>query len=80
MPMTSPHSKSPVLASFGAAVRVARASAGTSQKDLANRSDIDRSYLGAIERGDQNPGLLHIARIAAALDTSVMELMKNSGL
>jgi transcriptional regulator with XRE-family HTH domain len=80
MPMTSPHSKAPALAAFGAAVRATRTAIGVSQEELALRSGIDRSYLGAIERGDQNPGLIHLVRIAEALDTSVSALMKDAAL
>ncbi|MES2016999.1 MAG: helix-turn-helix transcriptional regulator [Pseudomonadota bacterium] len=80
MPITSPHSKDPTLSAFGAAVRMARVANGISQEELALCSGIDRSYLGAIERGEQNAGLLHLVRIAAALDTSVAALMEAAGL
>lgn len=80
MPINSPHSKEPVLMSFGAAVRAARMAKGISQEELALRSGIDRSYLGAIERGDQNPGLLHLVRIVAALGTTVADLMRAASL
>ena len=80
MPIASPHAKDPCLIAFGAAVRSARADAGVSQEELAHRCGIDRSYLGAIERGDQNSGLLHIVRIASALGTTVAELMAKAGL
>jgi hypothetical protein len=36
--------------------------------------------LGAIERGEQNSGLLHIARIAAALGVTVSELCATAHL
>ncbi len=80
MPITSPHSKDPTLSAFGAAIRMARVANGVSQEDLALRSGIDRSYVGAIERGEQNAGLLHLVRIAAALNTSVAALMEAAGL
>lgn len=80
MPIYSPHSKDPTLAAFGGAVRAARVADGVSQEELALRSGIDRSYLGAIERGDQNPGLLHLVRIAEALGTTVAALMKEAAL
>ena len=80
MPITSPHSKQPALAAFGSTVRAARIAAAMSQEELALRSGIDRSYLGAIERGDQNPGLLHLVRIAEAIGSTVHELMKDAEL
>lgn len=80
MPISSPNSKDPALVLFGAAVRVARTVKGISQEELAHRSGVDRSYLGAIERGEQNTGLLHLVRIAAALETTVGDLMTRAGL
>lgn len=80
MPNTSPHAKEPALVAFGAAVRAARVDGGISQEDLAHRSGIDRSYLGAIERGEQNAGLLHLVRIAAALGIPLAKLVAGAGL
>ena len=37
-------------------------------------AELDRSYMGAIERGEQNPSLWIIARIADALEVTVSEL------
>ena len=75
MPIASPHAKNKVLTAFGAGVRRARKAQGVSQEELALKCEIDRSYMGSIERGEQNTGLLHIARIAKALDMKVAELM-----
>jgi transcriptional regulator with XRE-family HTH domain len=80
MPNTSPYAKEPALVAFGAAMRATRVGKGISQEDLANDSGIDRSYLGAIERGEQNAGLLHLVRIAAALDIALADVMAMAGL
>ncbi|WP_343027631.1 helix-turn-helix transcriptional regulator [Massilia sp. MP_M2] len=80
MPISSPNSKDPALVSFGVAVRVARIVKGISQEELAHQCGVDRSYLGAIERGEQNAGLLHLVRIAKALETTVGDLMTRAGL
>lgn len=80
MPISSPNSKDPALVLFGAAVRMERALRGISQEELAHRSGIDRSYLGAIERGEQNSGLLHLLRIATALETTLGDLLTRAGL
>jgi transcriptional regulator with XRE-family HTH domain len=80
MPIISPHANAPALAAFGAAIRAARAARGMAQEALAHGCGIDRSYLGAIERGDQNPGLLHVVKIAEALGITVETLMKDAGL
>ncbi|MGZ5233231.1 MAG: helix-turn-helix domain-containing protein [Burkholderiales bacterium] len=80
MPATSPNAKEHVLVAFGTAVRNARKDVGISQEELAHLSGIDRSYLGAIERGDQNTGLIHISKIASALGIKVAELMMRADL
>ena len=64
-----------VLAAFGAAVRRLRSERGWSQEELADRVGIDRTYMGGVERGERNLGLVNIARIAAALEISLTQLM-----
>lgn len=80
MPIPSPHAKDEALLAFGAAVRDARKERGISQEELALRSEIDRSYLGSIERGEQNSGLLHMVRISHALNIKIEELMAKAQL
>ena len=61
---------------FGAAVRQLRAKAGVSQENLANIANIDRSYMGAIERGTKNVTIKNICKIAKALEKNPSELFK----
>lgn len=63
-----------LLLQFGKRVRVIRKAAGLSQEALADQADIDRSYLGAIERGEVNLTLTKIHQIAKALRISPKEL------
>jgi transcriptional regulator with XRE-family HTH domain len=53
-------------------------SAGLSQEDLADRAGLDRSYIGGIERGERNPTLSVIEKIAEALNLSLAELFSAS--
>lgn len=55
---------------FGKRVRGIRKDAGLSQEALADGAGIDRSYLGAIERGEVNLTLTKIHQIAKALRIS----------
>lgn len=64
--------------SFGQAVRAARASAGLSQEDLAHRAGLDRSYIGGVERGERNPTLSVITKIALGLEMSLADLFSYS--
>ena len=53
--------------SFGRRVRGVRESYGWSQEGLADRARLHRTYVGTIERGQRNPSLLNIIRLATAL-------------
>ena len=61
-------------AAFGRRVRDIRLRQGLSQEDLANLSELDRSYVGGIERGERNVGLDNIYRLAEALGTDPVTL------
>ena len=63
-----------ICVSFGHRVRQIRRSRNWSQEELAARAGLDRTYIGAIERGERNPGLVNIVRIAGALGVSVGDL------
>ena len=47
-----------------------------SQEALAEKAELDRTYISGIERGVRNPSVLSVVRIAKALGTSVSELGK----
>lgn len=80
MPISSPNAQEAPLIAFGNAVRAERSGQGVSQEELALRSGIDRSYLGAIERGEQNAGLLHLVRIASALNVPLAKIVEQARL
>lgn len=56
------------LVAFGEAVREARKSRGYSQEAFGDLCEIDRSYMGGIERGEHNLALLNILKIIDALE------------
>ena len=81
MPISSPrHAEEPSLVALGLAIRQARKVRGISQEELAHQSAIDRSYMSSIERGMQNPGVISVIRIAAALKMTTAELMVEAKL
>lgn len=67
-------SREPVLEKFGHNVREKRETLGLSQEALADAADLDRTYIGGIERGERNPTLISAIRIAKALKSSVSEI------
>jgi transcriptional regulator with XRE-family HTH domain len=61
---------------FGKRVRNLRQSKGYSQESFADTVDLHRTYIGAIERGEQNVSLDNIEKIAKALKVKVSELFE----
>jgi transcriptional regulator with XRE-family HTH domain len=71
MPAKETH---PALKRLGANVRALREKMDISQEKLAEIADLDRTYVGGLERGERNATLGSILRIAKALKTTVSEL------
>jgi XRE family transcriptional regulator, regulator of sulfur utilization len=59
---------------LGQLIRVRRDALGISQEDLAHEAGMDRSHLGAIERGEGNPAYGSLLAIAEALGVSLAKL------
>lgn len=64
------------LVNFGNRVREIRKEKGLSQEALASLADIDRSYMGHIERGEKNITLTKIYQISAALNVDLIVLFQ----
>ncbi|TAL06505.1 MAG: XRE family transcriptional regulator [Chloroflexota bacterium] len=65
----------PISAAFGAALREVRSLRGVSQEVLAQRAQVQRTYVVDVEQGRRNLTLRNIVRLARALDVSLAELM-----
>ncbi|RLU01177.1 helix-turn-helix domain-containing protein [Ketobacter sp.] len=63
------------LIAFGEKVRKVRKEKGLSQEALADLAGVDRSYMGHIERGEQNISLTKIYQIADALGVPARVLL-----
>ena len=61
----------------GEAIRTRRLEAGHRQVAFSERADVDRQYLSRLERGQQNPSLLLLMRIALELDVTLVELLRD---
>ena len=73
------HSGDPLLVSLGEAVRTARSERGLSQEALAHAAELDRSYMGGVERGEHNLTIINLAKVAAALELKPSELLASAG-
>lgn len=51
-----------------------------SQEQLALLSEVDRSYIGRVERGDNNVAILTLVKICSALDLTLSDLMSKAKL
>jgi transcriptional regulator with XRE-family HTH domain len=66
--------KDDIRSRFGARVRQLRTERGWSQEAFADEAGLHRTYIGSIERGEQNISLVNIEKIAATLGLSLAEL------
>lgn len=66
--------REPLLEKFGHNVRHRRRARDLSQEALAEKAELDRTYIGGIERGERNPTIVSAVRIAKALKSSVADL------
>jgi transcriptional regulator with XRE-family HTH domain len=53
-----------------------RKESGLSQEAFAELCDLDRTYIGGIERGERNVSLVNISKIANALKLLPYELFR----
>ncbi len=72
-------SGNPALVSLGVSIRAARKAKGLSQEALAALADIDRSYMGGIERGEHNLAIMNLLKIADALEVTPSKLLSEAG-
>jgi len=65
----------PTRTKLGNRIRKYRKQLDISQEELGFRSKLHRTYIGAIERGEQNVSIDNINKIAKALKVSVKDLL-----
>ncbi len=61
---------------FGKKVRSLRKLIKFSQEELGFKSDIHRTYIGAVERGEQNISLDNIYKLSKALKVKMKDLFE----
>jgi transcriptional regulator with XRE-family HTH domain len=62
---------------FGKGIRKRRQKMSVSQEEFADRCGLDRTYIGGIERGERNVGLVNVEKIAKAFRISLTELFRD---
>ena len=81
VPITFPMDKrreAQIQRHFGDRVRELRKQKGLSQEALALACNLDRTYIGGVERGERNISLINIHKIASAIGVSPSEFFTDA--
>lgn len=65
-----------ILKQFGKNLKTLRQKENLTQKEFALKSGLHINYIGMIERGERNPSLINLNKIAKGLNISLSELLK----
>jgi transcriptional regulator with XRE-family HTH domain len=65
-----------LLKKVGAKIREERKKLNLSQDDLADRANLHPTYVGGIERGERNPTIISLGKIANALNMPLFQLLR----
>lgn len=74
-----PKTKAPELIRFGENIRQCREQRAWTQEQLAEKADLDQTFISGIERGARNPTIITINKLARALKITVSELTEGIG-
>jgi transcriptional regulator with XRE-family HTH domain len=75
-----PPKKSKANRALGEAIRAIRIDQGQTQESFAIKAGIDRSYYGALERGEFNMTVDTLMTVAQGLGVSAWEIWQRAGL
>jgi transcriptional regulator with XRE-family HTH domain len=64
-----------VLEKFGERMQKIRKANGVSQEELASKLSMHRTYIGMVERGERNPTIRTLYKIAKALKVKSSDLL-----
>jgi transcriptional regulator with XRE-family HTH domain len=67
--------KDKILIEFGEFIRIERVRRRLSQEKLAEKASLHRNCIGPIERGESNPTLITILKLAKALEMEPHKLL-----
>jgi transcriptional regulator with XRE-family HTH domain len=65
------------LLQIGNRIKELRIEADLSQEKLAFESELDRTYIGSVERGERNISVINLRKIAKALKHKTADLLNN---
>jgi transcriptional regulator with XRE-family HTH domain len=62
------------LETIGTHIRQRREAQGLTQAQLGERCELDRTFIGSVERGERNVSVLNLRKIARSLRIPLIEL------
>ena len=63
------------LQAVGLRIRTRREARNLTQAQLGDRCDLDRTFIGSVERGERNVAILNLRKIAQALRVPLKDLL-----
>ncbi|WP_343330339.1 helix-turn-helix transcriptional regulator [Polaribacter staleyi] len=66
-----------IKAKLGIKIKSIRLEKKISQEKLAHLSDLDRTYIQSIEKGERNISIVTIEKISKGLNIQISELLKD---
>jgi len=72
----NPSIRVPAKIHFGLVLRRARMEMGLSQEALAEMSELHRTYIGQVERGERNISVDNMERLADAVGIPLWEMLR----
>ncbi|MCD8450382.1 helix-turn-helix domain-containing protein [Tenacibaculum dicentrarchi] len=66
-----------IKAKLGIKIKSIRLEKKISQEKLAHLSDLDRTYIHSIEKGERNISIVTIEKISKGLNIQISELLKD---
>lgn len=64
------------LIALGTLIRKKREALELTQHELAEKANVDRNYIGMVERGERNPSYMSLIKIASGLGIPVYKMLK----
>lgn len=68
--------RDPLLSALGRRIQQLREKAAWTQETLAEKTDLDRSYIAGIEAGLRNPSLKALGKLAKGFDLPLTEFFE----
>ena len=68
------------LQAVGLRIRTRREAQNLTQAQLGDRCDLDRTFIGSVERGERNVAILNLRKIAQALRVPLGDLLADQGV